>query len=527
MCKKILSFFLFLVILNSCASKKNEIKKQTQIIDQSIPGNFSSQTLQFLDSTSIQLFLDSFPGFSAVATDMHTFYTGRNFSFAWFDSSGMIEQAGNLFNRVKNITDDGIDSNKMMYRAELSNLMDNPSAVVLDSNALKTELMLTAQYLTYAKTVWAGIDEKQSLALEWLLPRNKISYNQMLDSLLSGKDVLNNPPVYRQYYMLKEFLIKYRAVEKEDINTIITKLPLIKKGDSTNEIGLIRKKLFLMQDIVQNNGSNVFDEELENGVKSFQDRVGLKTTGTIKKDELKELNISIRKRIENILVNMERSRWVTKDAKGTNYIVVNIPEYKLHIYENDTLAWDMNVVVGKNQSKTVVFNGDIKYVVFAPYWNIPSSILKNEVLPGIKKNKNYLAKHNMEWNGGNVRQKPGKNNSLGVVKFLFPNSHSIYLHDSPAKSLFNETNRAFSHGCIRVADAKKLAEYLLRKDSTWSSEKIQNAMNSGSEKYVTLKQTVPVFIVYFTSWVGSKSGKLNFRKDIYYRNDRLLKMLIQ
>ncbi len=133
----------------------------------------------------------------------------------------------------------------------------------------------------------------------------------------------------------------------------------------------------------------------------------------------------------------------------------------------------------------------------------------------------------MEWNGGNVRQKPGKNNSLGVVKFLFPNSHSIYLHDSPAKSLFNETNRAFSHGCIRVADAKKLAEYLLRKDSTWSSEKIQNAMNSGSEKYVTLKQTVPVFIVYFTSWVGSKSGKLNFRKDIYYRNDRLLKMLIQ
>jgi len=198
MCKKILSFFLFLVILNSCASKKNEIKKQTQIIDQSIPGNFSSQTLQFLDSTSIQLFLDSFPGFSAVATDMHTFYTGRNFSFAWFDSSGMIEQAGNLFNRVKNITDDGIDSNKMMYRAELSNLMDNPSAVVLDSNALKTELMLTAQYLTYAKTVWAGIDEKQSLALEWLLPRNKISYNQMLDSLLSGKDVLNNPPVYRQ-----------------------------------------------------------------------------------------------------------------------------------------------------------------------------------------------------------------------------------------------------------------------------------------------------------------------------------------
>jgi murein L,D-transpeptidase YcbB/YkuD len=131
----------------------------------------------------------------------------------------------------------------------------------------------------------------------------------------------------------------------------------------------------------------------------------------------------------------------------------------------------------------------------------------------------------MEWNNGGVRQKPGPNNALGLVKFLFPNSHSIYLHDSPAKSLFNETDRAFSHGCIRVAEPKKLAVYVLRNDTAWNESKITAAMNAGKEKYVTLKQTVPVFIVYFTSWV-SRDGQLNFRKDIYERDNRLLEMLI-
>jgi murein L,D-transpeptidase YcbB/YkuD len=131
----------------------------------------------------------------------------------------------------------------------------------------------------------------------------------------------------------------------------------------------------------------------------------------------------------------------------------------------------------------------------------------------------------MEWNNGNVRQKPGPNNALGLVKFLFPNSHSIYLHDSPAKSLFNETDRAFSHGCIRVAEPKKLAVYVLRNDTAWNEPKITAAMNAGKEKYVTLKQTVPVFIVYFTSWV-SRDGQLNFRKDIYERDNRLLEMLM-
>jgi murein L,D-transpeptidase YcbB/YkuD len=240
---------------------------------------------------------------------------------------------------------------------------------------------------------------------------------------------------------------------------------------------------------------------------------------------LAELKVPVEKRIQQLMVNMERSRWVPVALKG-DYLLINIPEYKLHVIANDSLLWSMNVVVGTATNKTVIFNGNIKYIVFSPYWNVPGSILKKEVLPGIKRNPNYLANHNMEWNGNGVRQKPGANNSLGLVKFLFPNSFDIYLHDTPSKSLFGETNRAFSHGCIRLAQPQKLAEYLLSNDSSWNTDKIVAAMNSGKEKYVTLTQTMPVFIAYFTAWVDRK-GQLNFRKDVYNRDSRLIGMMME
>ncbi len=203
-----------------------------------------------------------------------------------------------------------------------------------------------------------------------------------------------------------------------------------------------------------------------------------------------------------------------------------MPAFKLYSYQNDSLAWSMNVVVGKAQHKTVIFNGNIKYVVFSPYWNVPSSIVRKEIPPAIRKNRNYLQRHQMEWFGSQLRQKPGPNNSLGLVKFLFPNSHSIYLHDTPAKSLFNESARAFSHGCIRLEDARKLAIYLLQQDPDWNVQRIDSAMHAGVERTVTLKKSMPVYIAYFTAWVG-RDGKLNFRRDIYDRDKRLLEAILK
>lgn len=185
----------------------------------------------------------------------------------------------------------------------------------------------------------------------------------------------------------------------------------------------------------------------------------------------------------------------------------------------------MDVVVGKEGHNTMMFTGDLNQIVFSPYWNIPSSIVENEILPAIENNPDYLARNNMEIvkeNGDmpTIRQLPGPGNSLGKVKFLFPNSFNIYFHDTPAKSLFNREKRAFSHGCIRLREPEKLANYLLRNNTEWTPQRISAAMNSGEEKYVKLKDPVPVFISYYTAWVDEQ-GRMNFREDIYEHDQKI------
>ncbi|MBI3883124.1 MAG: L,D-transpeptidase family protein, partial [Sphingobacteriales bacterium] len=474
-------------ILTNC--KNHKTKKTTNdstgvaIHDPTIAGNFSTQTKIKFDSIEIVSFLNNYPDFKIFEQDLYTFYNKRKYAVAWFDENGMIEQAANLYNRIQNISDEGLPDS-LLYKAEFTKLMEPDRTTVTNQKpSTATELMLTAQYLQYAKAVWEGVSEEESLATDWLIPRKKVSYQQLLDSLATGKDMLNNDnaPVYRQYALLKSYLKKYRDINAQNKwQTISADKKSYKLGDSSVVIGQVRENLFLSGDIDSNNQSNKFDKPLQAGVKAFQQRYGYTETGIINATVITQLNFPLEKRIEQIMVNMERSRWVPVEPKS-NYLIVNIPEYKLHVYEDDTLAWDMNVVVGKDQNKTVVFNGDIKYIVFSPYWNVPTSILKAEIEPGIAKNPNYLAEHNMERIGNTtaVRQKPGLANSLGLVKFLFPNSYNIYLHDSPAKSLFSQDQRAFSHGCIRVAEPKKLAEYFLRNDSAWSEAKIDFAMKKG------------------------------------------------
>ena len=264
-------------------------------------------------------------------------------------------------------------------------------------------------------------------------------------------------------------------------------------------------------------------------VLGFQKRHGLKDDGIIGKTTIVEMNVPLKQRIRQLMVNMERSRWVPVSL-NTDYLVVNIPEFKLHVNSGDKLLWSCNIVVGKPIHKTAVFSGELKYVVFSPYWNVPKSIVINEVLKDMRRDGNYLEKHDMEITGyrdgvPEIRQKPGPSNSLGLVKFLFPNNYNMYLHDTPSKSLFNESSRALSHGCMRIQEPFKLAQFLLKNDSSWNDEKIYAAMNAGTERTVTLKERLPVFIVYFTAFVD-RDGKINFRKDIYQRDERLAEMMI-
>jgi len=514
--------------------KTTDSIEATEAWDKTIVGNFSPQEIIQFDSTAIDSFLSAYPELAFLDSNLNKFYQNRNFHYAWYDQQGLIEQAGNLVARVSNITDEGVFKSPP-YKRELDSLLLE-ARMEKRGNQPHTdlELMLTAQYFNFAQIVWQGADQQVSESLQWYLPRKKISYDQFLDSLLSSdaeqiKDI--KEPVYRQYELLKAFLAKYRKLDDriKEWPEIISDKTAYKLNDSSQVISQIKKRLFLLDEFKGDTSSRLFNEELYTAIKEYQMRLGLQPDGVIGNGTIRTLNISPKERIKQILVNMERARWLPVSLQE-DYLAVNIPEFKLHVYHADSLLWSTNVVVGKDLHQTVTFSGDLKYVVFSPYWNIPPSIVRNEIMPAMQRNSNYISRNNMEitgYSGGlpNIRQKPGPNNSLGLVKFLFPNSYNIYLHDTPAKSLFNESSRAFSHGCVRVAEPEKLAQFLLRGDSTWNNDAIKKAMHAGAEKYVTLKDPVPVFITYFTAFVD-RQGKINFRPDIYERDERLAKMLL-
>ncbi len=516
-----------ILLFSACRQKENKQPGQVTGRDTTITTANSYNEL-FFDSLSVEKFIATGNLHDSIAKYLRNFYNTRNYQYAWFQKEGIADYAATFLgmqNHYIHYSGDSSLFNEKLQTA-IDSLQNYQSFNPADTLVLNTELGLTLQFLRYSYKAYAGNISINTKDLSWYIPRKKINAVAFLDSMLAnkGKNFAQYEPVNRQYNLLKKFLLKYYELEKDsNWKTIVGDEKSYREGDSSATIASIKQKLYLLGDLRENDGTGLFTKNMTIAVKKYQHRYGLNDDGVIGVALLKEMNRPVNERIRQILINMERMRWVPAQPAG-DFFLVNIPEFRLHIYEKGKLAWSMRVVVGSVAHNTVIFNGDMKYVVFSPYWNVPQSIIQKEVLPGIKRNKNYLASHNMEWNNGAVRQKPGPRNSLGLVKFLFPNSYSIYLHDTPSKSLFDENKRAFSHGCIRLSEPKKLAEYILQNDPAWTKEKIAAAMNSGKEKYVTLQQTIPVFIGYFTAWVDSQ-GDLNFRDDVYGHDKKMAEHL--
>ncbi|MCC8425503.1 murein L,D-transpeptidase [Mucilaginibacter sp. UR6-11] len=510
---------------NSCGQQPNR-KTAAGVLsrDMTVPGNFSGQSEVVFDSTQIAPFLKRYPAFQTYAGEIDRFYHNRNYAYAWFENGALIEQAGNLVNRMLNLANEGI-APPAPYPKELDSLIHTWTKGKPD---LRTELMLTAQYFVYARLAWQGLGPAVSRSAGWYLPRKRVDYATYLDSLL--KAPATPEPVYRQYDLLRSFLRKYRNLDEQyRWDKLPMPLKSLRPGDTAAVIPSVRARLHHLGDLRGDTLSTALNLELQTALRQFQARHGLDTGGLLTKETMAELNVPLKSRIEQLMVNMERSRWlpVRLDA---DYLGVNIPEFKLHVYHADSLLWSCNVVVGQTVHPTSVFYGEIKYVVFSPYWDVPQSIVRKEILPAMKKHPDYLAAHHMQITGYAaglpvIRQLPGPDNSLGLVKFLLPNSFHIYLHDTPAKSLFGETARAFSHGCIRVQEPAKLAAFLLNGQQGWDAEKIRQAMHAGKERYVTLPRKVPVFIAYLTAFTD-RNGRLNFRKDIYQLDKELASMLL-
>jgi murein L,D-transpeptidase YcbB/YkuD len=327
-----------------------------------------------------------------------------------------------------------------------------------------------------------------------------------------------------QYDLLKRELNRFYEIRQQGGWEKIT---LAKKyymrGEKAPVVSQIKERLKATGQFTSSDNSTLYTDELAEAVKKAQKQFGLTQTGSVDAPLVKELNVPVEKRIAQLEVNMERTRNSRFSGSGTT-LIANIPEFRLHVYEDGKEVFDMAIVVGKSSTKTEVFNDQMTHLVFSPYWNVPPSIASEEIFPAARRDRNYLRNNGYEVINGEVRQRPGAQNSLGRVKFVFPNSHNIYFHDTPAKSLFKMDARAFSHGCIRLSEPAKLAEYLLRKDPSWTAEKIKQAMESGREQTVRLSSPAQVAITYFTAWVDDEGG-LNFRNDIYGRDGHSSKQM--
>jgi murein L,D-transpeptidase YcbB/YkuD len=536
------TFFVACTQYEGQDGRKEKLRSELKSFDRKIVTAIDSA---FIDSV---LHADSLI-FSPFADQLDAFYSNRSYKLAWYGVSGLREHAGYLMQYLDKAEIEGVKDTFPAW-SRLKAQMD--IAVEADSVSppdLYLDLLLTTAFFWYAEKAWSGLPEEKTKALGWFLPRYHLDKSEWLNAALqqNPKGELLTKAVFRQYYKLRSQLETYDSLSRAGgWEEVWPKVKTLRAGDTDSIVPALAKSLFLHGDLPRADPSNVVSDSLVAAIKRFQFRHGMKPDGVAGSAFFRALNVPVEERISQILLNMERSRWMPSDYPG-RYLIVNIPDFSLYGYDDGKQIWTMNVVVGKLLHETVTFSGKMKNVVFNPYWVVPSGILYKEVIPGVRENRSYLRKHNMEivdrkgevvtadnidWSkyskGGfpyTIRQVPGKNNSLGRVKFLFPNSFSIYLHDTPSRSLFQEEKRAFSHGCVRVDDPEKLANYVLAPEG-WSPDSVRKALKPGKEKWVSLKNPVPVFIVYFTAWV-EEDGQLHFRPDVYGRDERLKEELLE
>ena len=532
--KLFLSVAILTLVFTGC--KNNSDSSEGQETDQPEQKKISKRDLSidasvayndiFLDSMALENFITEKQVDAEIARRLRSFYNTRNYQFAWFSTDGLTEQARGFWNLHDYATTYGNDTTlkdkALQKRMDRLIAEETLSVSATDKSFINTEFQLTQHFIQYALNAYdAGYVKRKEM--ERFIPFKKQDPLALADSLLNKKHKDNKyfEDVNEQYKRLKDQLGRYYGIAKKggwQPVPVEEKVKEYKTGMTGPTVLGIKRRLQATGELPAGDTSQVFSDTLANAVMAYQQQLGYTPNGIVTKALITEMNVPVTNRIQQILINMDRMRWMPNQPKG-NLIQVNIPEFVLHVRENNQKVFDMAVVVGKEGHNTMMFTGDLNQVVFSPYWNVPESIVSKEILPELDKNPDYLAEQNMEITGTVdglpvIRQLPGEKNSLGKVKFLFPNSFDIYFHDTPAKSLFSKDKRAYSHGCIRLSDPVKMAQYVLRNNPEWTPEKIHEAMNSGKEKYVKVKNPIPVFISYYTAWVD-ESGRMNFREDIY------------
>ncbi|MCB1498256.1 MAG: L,D-transpeptidase family protein [Bauldia sp.] len=469
------------------------------------------------------------------AAAITAFYAERGDQPVWIVDGRLTPAALDLIARIERADEDGLDPSayRLPWKEVGLHFQSTPARIA------HYDLELSQAVVSYATQAYGGRVSPAKLGSNFGYEIVVPDADDVLGLVSGSTDpvgtlVAYNPP-QPEFAALKAELARLRAADAtEDTRPLVPDGALLKPGMSDPRVPVIRARLEIPAATVE---PDLYDESAVAAVEDFQRAAGLRPDGMVGRNTLAALNQrGAADPVQTILVNMERWRWMPRYL-GDFYVRVNIPEYELDIYRGGEVAYTTRVVVGKVGSQTPIFSDEMEHIVVNPYWNVPASIIRNELLPAVRNGSglrgyqvyaNIKGKYravdprsvrNIDARKIQIRQPPGARNALGQVKFLFPNRYDVYLHDTPSKSLFDRDTRAFSHGCVRVMNPWDFAEALLSDSDQVSGAQLKKRVGGG-ESWVNLDRHIPVHITYFTAWVD-KDGVLQSRTDVYGHDKRL------
>lgn len=476
-----------------------------------------------------------------VLDGVRLFYATRDFDLVWLRNGAASNQMVELRDLMNAASEEGL--NPAAY--ETPHFATPSSADPATLAQADVEFSLTvARYVTHlASGRIRPTDISKLITLQPERPHLEEALERLAHSAEVPRDLASFAPPHPEYQALKAALAKLRAAASEPEPVAIPEGKALKPGQSDERVPILRTRLAVS--LAADADPNSYDDALAAAVMAAQAEAGLKADGIVGPRTLAALNggPSREDQIGSVVANMERWRWMPRDL-GAFHVTVNVPEFMVRVVENGTVVHETRVVVGKPTNRTPTFSNAISYLIVNPYWNVPTSILSKEMLPEIQADPyGYFARQGYQvfarvggkmrqvnpgminWYAVNprsvqIRQVPGDDNALGRIKFMFPNQHSVYLHDTPSKRLFQRESRAFSHGCVRVENPLEFADVLLsRAAPDWNSTRLEK-LYGGPERRVNLDTPVPIHLAYFTASTGA-DGTLKHFEDIYGYDDAI------
>jgi len=477
---------------------------------------------------------------------VYTFYFDRDFKPVWTRDAGAKSKARELLAIMKRAEQEGLDP--AWYRVrEIDDLIDET-----DPRGLaELDMLVTRAFIDYARDLQKGRVSPSEVDSENATAPLEIGAATLLDGAEQAESIAQYvqtlQPGSDRYQRMRSKLAELRKIEAKGGWPAIPAGSALKPGGSDGRLPAIRDYLVMTGDLgaADRGSGDRYEEKTVEAVKRFQERHGLTQDGIIGGTTLSEMQVSVDRRVRQMEVNMERRRWMNRDP-GDLHIFVNLADQYLKVVKDEKTIHTALLVVGKPFTRTPIFSEKMTYVVFNPYWSVPPSIANKEYLVKLRQDPGILNRqkirvlagsgdkareidpYSVNWSGMSripyaLRQDPGKGNSLGRLKFMFPNKYNVYIHDTPAKALFSKDLRVYSHGCMRVQHPEALAEVLLKAQG-WTKEKIDAQLATGAQKIVNLKTSIPVHVTYLTAWVN-KDGTVNFRRDVYKRDQRLMEAM--